>query len=151
MGVLATLITTIVSGEASEAIGRARRAAIVYLIAGLLAWCGIGFFLGAGFVALARELGPITAALWFGGGFIALATLLLVVHRISARLRARRVARRRSTEAKAVASTAALGLLPALLAGGKGRAAAILGPALLAGLGYVAYREFRRREDERDD
>lgn len=114
MQALAALIASVVSGEASEAVGRARTAAIVYLLAGLLALCGVGFLIGAGFVALARELGTLEAALWFGGGFLALAVILVVGHRLAARARAREAAKRRQSEVKAVAGAAALAMLPAL-------------------------------------
>lgn len=147
---LATLIASVLSGEATEAIGRTRKAIIVYLAAALLALCGVAFLIGAGFVALAREIGAIPASLWFGGGFIGVAIILVVVHRIASRVRAKRIARRRQTEVKAVASAAALAILPTLLAS-RGRALFLLAPALAA-LGYGIYQENRpRRRPGLDD
>ena len=140
---LATLIASVVSGEASEAIGRTRRMLVAYLLAGCLALCGGAFLLFAGFVLASRELGVIPAALWFAGGFFAVAIIVLVAHRVSARVKARRVARRRKTEVKAVVSAAAIAAIPALLAG-RGRAARLLVPALAA-LGYAIYHEYRKR------
>lgn len=140
---LATLITAVISGEAAQVIERARRKAVAYAVAALLALCGCVFVLVAGYIAAAREIGPIAAAIWFAVAFFALAILVIAVHGVMARIRARRVARRRETEVKAVASTAVLTALPSLLAG-RGRAAAILIPALAA-LGYAGYREYRRR------
>ena len=68
MQALVSLIAAIVSGEASEAVARARRTAIVYALAGLLALCGAGFLVGAGFVAAARVLGTVEAA-WTATGW----------------------------------------------------------------------------------
>ena len=144
---LASLIASVVSGEATETIARARRAIVVYALAGLLALCGVGFLLGAGFLVLAREIGSIAAALWFGGGFVLVALLTLVAHRISARISAKRVAARRQTEVKAVASAAAFALLPTLLAG-RGRSIALVAPALAA-LAYGVWRENASRTDRR--
>lgn len=139
MQTLATLIAALVSGEAAEAAQRARRAAVAYALAALLALCGVGFLVGAGYAALAHEVGTVAAALWFGGGFLAAALLIFLGHRIAAGFRARRIARQRRTEAKALAGAAALALLPTLLAGRGGRLA-LLAPALGL-LGYAIYRE----------
>lgn len=141
MQTLATLIAALVSGEAAEAANRARRAAIAYAIAALLALCGAGFLVGAGFGVLARRVGPIDAALWFGGGFVVAALLIFLGHRISAGFRSRRLARRRRTETKAMVGAAALALLPSLLAG-RGKLA-LLAPAI-GFLGYAIYHENRR-------
>ncbi|MEO3389261.1 hypothetical protein [Mesorhizobium sp. CAU 1741] len=130
---------SLVSGEASDAIGRARRAAIVYLFAALLAVAGIAFLIIAGFVATAEEIGVLEAALAFGGGFIAVAVILLIAYRVASGIRRRRVARRRKTEAKAVAGAAAIALIPTLLAS-RGGGMMLVIPAL-AGLAYAVYRE----------
>lgn len=136
---LMSLITAVVSGEASDAVARARKALVVYAAAGLLALTGAGFLVGAGFVALAGRIGAIPAALWLGGGAILLALLIVLIHRLMARIEARRVARQRRTEIKAVAGATALALLPSLLSG-KGRGLALLAPAVAA-LGYAVWRE----------
>lgn len=136
---LASLIASVVSGEASDAVARTRRALVVYAVAALLVLCGAGFLLGAAFVAVAREIGTVPAALWFGGGFVLLALVIVVVHRVSARVSARRAAARRQTEMKAVASAAALALLPTLLAG-RGRSLVLIAPAVAA-LAYAVWRE----------
>ena len=149
MQALVSLIAAIVSGEASEAVARARRTAIVYALAGLLALCGVGFLVGAGFVAAARVLGTVEAALWFGGGFVALALLLVAIDRLSARARAKREAQRRREEAKAVASAAALALLPTLLAS-RARGLALIFPAAAA-LAYGVWRENAPRDRGRPD
>lgn len=137
---LSSLIASVVSGEASEAVGRARRAAIVYILAGLFALCGVGFLLGAAFVASADRFGAIHAALGFGGGFILLALIVVAIHKAVSRAKEKRAKKRMQSEMAAVASAAALAALPTLLAGGKGRSAALLAPALAA-LGWAIWRE----------
>lgn len=146
---LASLIASVVSGEASEAFGRARSALLVYAFAGLLALVGIGFLVGAGFVAVADEIGTIATALWFGGGALVLALLILLVHRIVSRVRMRRVAQRRRTEIKAVAGATVLAMLPTLLAG-RGRGLALV-VAALAALGYAVWRENSKPGDDAPD
>ncbi len=145
---LATLIASVLSGEASEAVARSRRALVAYALAGLLALVGVGFLIGAGHFALARRVGSFEASLWFGGGAIALALLVVIAHRIAANIRARRIAKRRRTEITAVASAAAVAAVPALLAS-KGRGLALLAPALAA-VAYAVWRENnpRRKGDD---
>nr|WP_235897510.1 hypothetical protein [Mesorhizobium microcysteis] len=140
---LATILASVVSGEATEAIGRARRTAVAYLIAGLFAFCGAVFLLVAGYIAAARELGPLPAALWFGGGFVLLAVLVIVIHSISTSVRKRRIAKRRETEMKAVASAAAIAMLPVVASrvGGLG----LVVPAVAA-LAWAVYRENKSRK-----
>lgn len=147
MQALASLIGSIVSGEASDAIGRARRAAIVYALSGVLVLCGAGFLVAAGYMALARKIGALPAALWFGSGFILLALILIGVDRLAARTRARREARRRREETRAVVSAAAVALLPALLASSRARGLALTLPAAAA-LAYGVWRENKPRGDD---
>ena len=81
---LASLIGAFVSGEALNMLQRAKSAVILYVVAATLFVVGAGFLVGAGYVATARELGSITAAIVFGAGFIAVAAILLVVKSIAA-------------------------------------------------------------------
>lgn len=145
---LATILASVVSGEATEALGRARRTAIAYLIAGLFALCGAVFLLMAGYIAAAREFGPLPAALWFGGGFVGLAVLVVIIHSISASMRKRRIAKRRETEMKAVASAAAIAMLPVVASrvGGLG----LVVPAVAA-LAWAVYRENQTRKPQDTD
>ena len=139
MQALVSLVAGIVSGEASDALARARRAALVYALAGLLALAGIAFLVAAGFMAAAREIGTIPAALWFGGGFVVLALALVGIDRLAARARVRREAKRRREEARAIAGAAAFALLPTLLAS-RARGLALIFPAAAA-LAYGVWRE----------
>lgn len=148
MQTIATLIASIVSGEASETMASARRAALFYAAAAVLVLCGVGFLVGAGFILLSREIGSLAAALWFGGGFVLAGLILVMIHRVMARARARQAAQRRSSEMAAVASAAAFAALPALLAG-RGRAAALMAP-VIAGLAFAVYRENRPRARKGD-
>lgn len=148
MQALASLIGSVVSGEASDAIGRARRTALLYLIAGLLLLCGAGFLVAAGFMSVARQIGTLPASLWFGGGFVALALVLVFIDRLTMRARAANIARRRREETRAVASAATIALLPALLASSRARSIALGVPALAA-LAYGIWRENRPRGGDR--
>ncbi|QPC90547.1 hypothetical protein [Mesorhizobium sp. INR15] len=139
MGMLASLISGLASGETVAAVRRARTAAIVYALATIAALCGLGFLIGAGYIWVASHLGPMMAALSFGAGFLVLAGLILLIHQISAGSRARRETRRRNADMKAIGITAALAVLPALLKG-KGGLGVIIGPAV-ALAAYAIYRE----------
>lgn len=142
---LATLISGLASGETVAAIYRARTAAIVYVIAMAAALCGLGFLVGAAYIWTAMRYGPLAAALGFGVGFLVLAGVVLLVYRISAGSRARRRARRRNADMKAIGITAALAVLPSLLKG-KGGLGVILGPAV-ALAAYAIYRENVKSDD----
>ena len=150
MASLLAVIGSIVSGEARDAVGRAQRAAMIYLVAGLLGLAGLIFLLIAAFIAVAREIGALPAALWFGGGFLGLAVVIVAVHRIAAGIRARKAALRRKEETRTIVGTAAVALLPALLASRTG-SIALLAPAIAA-LAYAVYREnTASRRDPPDD
>ncbi|RUW37759.1 MULTISPECIES: phage holin family protein [unclassified Mesorhizobium] len=139
MGTLISLISAIASGEATAALQRARVAAILYGIAAILALCGIGFLVGAAYIWLAARYGPLATSLGFGIGFLLIAGLILVIHKMTTGMRAKRRARRRKADMTAVGLTAALALLPAL-AKSKGGLGTIVAPAI-ALVAYAIYRE----------
>jgi len=147
MGTLASLISALASGEAIAAMRRARTAAIVYGLAAVAALCGLGFLLGAAYIWAADRYGPISACLGFAAGFVVIAGLILIIHHLAAGKRARRRARRRNADLKALGITAALAVLPALLKG-KGGKGVILGP-MIALAAYAIYRE--NVKPDRDD
>lgn len=136
---LPTLITSLISGEAADALARARRAAVVYALAGLLVLAGVGFLLGAGYIVAARRFGSLEAALGFAGAFILLAIILVISLRIWTKTRARRVAERRKREVTGIATAAALALLPALITR-KGVVSGLAVP-LAAAIAYAIWRE----------
>ncbi|MET3581245.1 hypothetical protein ABID19_004291 [Mesorhizobium robiniae] len=131
------------------AVRRARTAAIVYALAALAVLCGVGFLIGAAYVWVAGRYGPITACLAFGAGFLVIAGLLLLIHKLSAGARTRRGARRRNADMKAIGMTAALAVLPTLLKG-KGGLGTILGPAI-ALAAYAIYRENTKPDTDDPD
>jgi predicted membrane channel-forming protein YqfA (hemolysin III family) len=147
---LASLISGFASGETLAAIRRARAAAVVYAVAALAALCGLGFLVGAAYIWTAGRYGSVAASLGFGAGFLVIAGLILLVHRILAGSRARRRAKRRDADLKAIGIAAALAMLPTLLKG-KGGLSFILGPAV-ALAAYAIYREnVKPGAGDRDD
>jgi hypothetical protein len=136
---LASLVAGLASGETVAALRRARTAAVVYLLAAVAAGVGLGFLLAAAFIWTERRYGPIEAALGFGFGFLVVAGLILLVHRLTAGSRARRQAKRRKADLTALAVTAAAALLPTLVRGRPGPGM-VLGP-LAALVAYAIYRE----------
>lgn len=145
MGLLASLLSGFASGETVAAIRRARTAAVVYALAALAAFCGLGFLVGAAYIWAAARYGSFAASLGFGVGFLVIAGLILLVHRLMSGARARRAARRRNADMKALGITAALAVLPTLLKG-KGGLGVILGPAV-ALAAYAIYRENVKPDD----
>ncbi|MGT2464710.1 phage holin family protein [Mesorhizobium sp.] len=142
MGTLVSLISALASGEAIAALQRARMAAILYGLAAVFALCGVGFLIGAAYIWLAARYGPLATSLGFGIGFLVLAGLIIVIHKLTASARGKRRAQRRQADMTAVGVTAALALLPAL-AKSKGGLAVIAAPAL-AVVAYAIYRENTR-------
>ena len=108
---LASLIAAFASGEAMKIVHRAKVTAIAYALAGLCGLCGLGFLVGAGYIAASRRYGSLEAAIGFGVGFIVIALLILAIRAIAARSRARR-ARRRGVDLAAIAGVAAMSVLP---------------------------------------
>lgn len=102
--------------EVQSLAARARMLAVVYGLVAVFAATGLGFGVAALFMLIAAEIGPLWAALSMAGGFILLALALLLGVRIGDGRRKRRaVARRRSSEAGAFVTTAAISALPVLL------------------------------------
>lgn len=151
---LSSLVAAFVTGEAKGAALRARRAAIVYTFAAIVILTGVGFLVGAAYVAAARRFGTIEAALAFGFGFIVIGLLAVGIHALMNRSRKRDAAGRRNADMATIASVAAVSLLPTLLRApssllrGKAGLAGILGPAL-AVLAYGIYRENVKPDDDK--
>lgn len=139
---LAPLITGVVTGEAAIAAKRAKAAVGAYAMAAILVLIGVGFLLVAAYVATARKIGPLDAALALGGGFLAVGLLIVLLHRIGAARRARRDAERRAREATAIGSATAAALVPALLGSRHGLTVLVLLGA--AATGYTIFRENTR-------
>ena len=146
---LASLIASLASGETVVAIRRARRAAIVYLLAGTVGLVGVGFLIGALYIWLSELYGRLETALGFGVGFIVLALLVLLVHRLTAGSRAKRAAERRRSDLTAMGVAAALAVLPGLMRSRAGLGT-LLAPAL-AVVAYAIYRENSKPKPDRDE
>lgn len=95
---------------------RVRNAVILNAAIAILTIAGLVFLLIAGFLALADVLGPVYAALVFAAAFLVLA-LAVYLGSLIGKSRNRRavVEKRRSAEASAFVTTAAVTALPALL------------------------------------
>lgn len=143
---LASLIATILSGEALDAFRRTRSAAVAYAAAGLFAIVGLGFLVGASYVAAARRYGTIEAAIAFGAGFLLIALVIVTIHAVRQKNRKKAIEGRRTTDVATMAGVAAVTLLPSLM---RGRAAAGgLAAAVAALAAYGLYRYYSRRDDE---
>jgi hypothetical protein len=145
---LAALIQSIVSGETTRAAKRVRRAMIDYMIAGICLAIGLGFLIAAAYIFVAERYGPLYTAIGFGLGFIALAGVALIVHRIISGIQAKRRAEEaRAAQMQAIAGAAAFAILPALLKG-RGGLVSLLAPVAA----MVAYAIFKENSDlGRDD
>lgn len=119
---------------------RMRLAAVFYLLAALALLCGCGFLIGAAFVVAAERWGAAAAALGFAIGFLVLAAIIFGCGKLLLHRRTRRRKRQRASDARLLAQTAALTLLPLLSRGG---ARSLLLP-LAALASYAIYRENRR-------
>lgn len=142
---LASLITAFVSGEAMDIARRARTTLIVYVLVAILALTGIGFLVGAGYIAAAQRYGSLEAAIGFGLGFLAAAIIILVARSIVSSARRRRE-KRRSIDLATIIGAAAVTALPVLLRSKGGIAA-----PLIAAVAYMIYRENRKPEDQEED
>ncbi|MEI9408699.1 hypothetical protein [Mesorhizobium salmacidum] len=149
MGLLASLLSGFASGETMAVVRRARTAAIVYALAALAAFCGLGFLVGAAYIWTSARYGSLAAAVGFGVGFLVIAGLIVLIHRLVSGAQVRREARRRKADMKAIGITAALAVLPTLLKG-KGGLGIILGPAV-ALAAYAIYRENVKSDADRPD
>ena len=146
---LASLIASFASGETALVVRRARRAAIAYLLAGVAALCGIGFFIGAVYIWASLRYGAIEAALGIGLIFLLLSGLVLIIHTTTARIQARRAKERRASDLTTVAVASALAVLPTLLRGKTGLGAVIA--PLVALTAYAIYRENRAKTPKKPD
>ena len=134
------LIQTFVMGETTRAAVRVRRAVIDYIVAGICLAIGIGFLIGASYIYVAQRYGSLWASIAFGVGFVAIAAVVLIIHRIAASRQARRRAdEARTVQMKTLAAAMAVSTLPSLLKG-RGGLIQLLTPAL-AMAAYAIYRE----------
>ena len=94
---------------------RLKGLAIVYALILVCAAIGFGFLIAAGYIALSDAVGPLTATLILAGAFLTVALAVYIGFAISESNRRKRLAeRRRSSDAGAFLTTAALTALPLL-------------------------------------
>lgn len=136
---LASLLAGLATGETVAALRGARRAAIAYGVAGLAAFFGVIFLLVAGTIWAARRYGAIEATLGIGIAFLVLALVVVVVHKLTSRVRAKAARRQRNRDFTKAAVAAGLAVAPTLLRG-KAGTALLLAPAIAA-VAYAIYRE----------
>jgi len=144
---LGSVIAALFSGEASRLVGRARRAVIAYVIAGVCAFIGLGFLLGALYTALASRFGSIETSLGFGIVFLLLGGIVLLINAIIASGARKKAATRRRSELTTIAATAAVSILPGLLRG-KVTPLSMVAAPLLAILAYSLLREKPPHHDD---
>src|SRR5690606_1440858 len=143
---LARLVAAFTAGELTVYLAGLRQRVLLYALAAIFALCGIGFLVGAGYIATERRIGSFYASIRFGVRFLALAILTFLVMKIVSGVRARRAAQRRGAEARTLATTAALALVPALLS----RSPLLVLTPLAAILGYAIYRENSGPDEDSD-
>jgi hypothetical protein len=136
---LGSLIAGLATGETLAALRRARRAAIAYSLAGLAALLGAIYLLIAGTIWAARHFGAIEACLAIGFAFLVLALVIAILHKVTARSRAKTAKRQRGSDLTKAAIAAGVAIAPTLLRGRIG-AALLLAPAF-AVLADAIYRE----------
>lgn len=147
---LASLIAAFASGETVRSLRQVRRAAVAYLLAAIVALCGVGFLVGAGYIWASRRYGDLEAATGFGIGFLVLAGLVLLIHKLASRSRAKNAAKMRSSELTTIAAAATLAALPVLLRNRAGLGALLTPVAAI--VAYAIYRENSRPDtSDRED
>lgn len=142
LGPLAALL-----GIEIEAItNRVRTLMVVYAVVGALTLTGLIFLLVAAYLALAQFIGAIYSALAIAVVMLLIAGIMLLAIRMGESRRRREIAqRRRSSEAGAFATTAALTALPAVIRSPTLRLLALPAAAAAA---FVLVRNARKGKDE---
>lgn len=112
---LAPLLTSLAAGEVGLAVNRAKRSAIFLSIIGVLAAIGVIFLLVAGYIALSERYGELRAALYLGGGALALAIILYIIMKISDGIMRKRQRDRAKVDTSALMTIAALAAAPMVL------------------------------------
>lgn len=144
---LGTLIAAIFSGEAAGLVGRARRVAVVYVVAGICILVGLGFFIGALYIWLSEKFGALETAIGFGAAFILIAGIVMAVNALVARQARKTAANRRRSEFATIAATAAVSILPGLLRGRVTPLSLVVAPVVA----YLAYAWLQRPSEPDKD
>lgn len=145
---LAALLGSLASGETKLALRRAKLAALVYLFVVVCLLCAVGFLIGAGYIFAAERYGSLYTALGFSAGFVLLALLALLIFKLTARRRARRISAFRKSEISALAAASGIAIASNLL-----RSRAGIGLIATPLVGLIAYQIIKEnsRRPKRDD
>lgn len=138
MGAILSLVAGLATGETLAALQRARRAAIFYLVAGVLSFTAVIYFLIGGTIWLAHRYGAVEASIGMGVAFLGLALIIFLIYKVTSVARAKTAQRQRSRDYTNAAIAAGIAAAPALLRGKTGLAA-----LLLPAVGMVAYAIYR--------
>lgn len=112
---LTPLLTSLAAGEIGLTVNRVKRSAIFLSFIGIFASIGAVFLLVAAYIALSERYGELRAALYIGGGALALAVILYVVMKISDAIIRKRQRDRAKTDTTALLTVAAIAAAPMLL------------------------------------
>lgn len=112
---LTPLLTSLAAGEVGLAVNRVKRSAIFLSIIGVLGTIGAVFLLVAAYIALAERYGDLRAALYIGGGAIALALVLYIIMKITDAIIRKRQRDRAKNDTSALLAIAAVAAAPMLL------------------------------------
>ncbi|MVA96171.1 hypothetical protein GN330_02770 [Nitratireductor sp. CAU 1489] len=133
--------------DAKRAARRFRRAVIDFALAGAALLLGLGFLVAAAFIFVSERYGALYTTTAFGVGFIVLAGLILIVHRMIVGLRIRRRAEeKRAEQVKSFAVTAALAALPSII-----RSRSLVGQIAIPLAAIAAYAIYRENLDDDDE
>ena len=146
---LSALLASLASGETKLALRRAKLAALVYGFVAVFMLCGAGFLVGAGYIFAAGKYGSLHAALGFGVGFIVVALAVLLIFKLTARRRARKVAAFRKSEFSALAAASGIAIASNLLRSPAGLG--LLATPLIGFLAYQIIKENTRRPENPDE
>ncbi|WP_151717775.1 hypothetical protein [Gemmobacter serpentinus] len=75
------LLMAVAAGQAAKSAADAAKRAALIAVAGFLGLIAMGFVVAAGFIVTLPHLGPAGTALAFGGGFLVLALIVLLIAR----------------------------------------------------------------------
>ncbi|QDY99815.1 hypothetical protein FQ775_05180 [Nitratireductor mangrovi] len=144
---LRSLVEMLAGLDAQRAARRFRRAVIDFAFAGAALVLGLGFLVAAAFLFVVERYGPLYTTTGFGIGFIVLAGLILIVHRMIVGIQARRRAEeKRAEQVKSFATTAALAALPAIV-----RSSGVVGQVVIPLVAIAAYAIYRENVDSDED
>ncbi|MER2534972.1 MAG: hypothetical protein ABTQ31_07370 [Rhizobiaceae bacterium] len=144
---LASLAAAFASGETALAVRRLRRAVVAYCLAAVFCLVGVGFLIGAAYTAVVPRYGPLYTSLFFGGGFILLALIVLLINKMTGKARRRGIGRQRRPDMTAIGVAAVAAAVPSLLQR-KGSALGLVIAPVIAATAYAIYKENRKSKPD---